>query len=343
MISDRFDRRGTVLLVLVSMAAMTAVAGELIRSGADWMPPSALLFYMTLSSVCSVLDTTNRPALVYDLLAVERSKGLVGTAMAFRSIGSSSGKIFGNQAVGRLVELMGVGPSFSAVAALLAGAAGLIAVVPSPPKAGAGGSAPPAKKLVLDEMRAGLELAAADPGFLSVIGVTVLASFFYWSHTPLLQVLATGLGASAGEAGLLASASGWGGLLIGGRYDEQAPSHRAALLRRDCGRRRGAAVCGRQQLLGGVCRVSWIRFPRGAVWRGPIRDGHVDGAGRNSWSCARGSHDGDRGRPVWYGVPWGACRATRRCVSTSSLCSRWLCVSGYLACCPAQRALGCAA
>ena len=35
----------------------------------------------------------------------------------------------------------------------------------------------------------------------------------YWSHQPLLQVLATRLGADASEAGLLVSASGWGGLL----------------------------------------------------------------------------------------------------------------------------------
>ena len=35
----------------------------------------------------------------------------------------------------------------------------------------------------------------------------------YWSHQPLLQVLSTRLGADASEAGLLVSASGWGGLL----------------------------------------------------------------------------------------------------------------------------------
>lgn len=48
---------------------------------------------------------------------------------------------------------------------------------------------------------------------MSMLGVTSLGNFFYWSHLPILQVLATRLGASASQAGLLVSASGWGGLV----------------------------------------------------------------------------------------------------------------------------------
>ena len=64
---------------------------------------------MVLSSICTVLDTTNRPALVYDVLHVSRAEIFVGTAMALRSIGSNAGKIFGNQAIGHVVEATGVG------------------------------------------------------------------------------------------------------------------------------------------------------------------------------------------------------------------------------------------
>ena len=40
----------------------------------------------------------------------------------------------------------------------------------------------------------------------------MIGNFFYWSHLPLLQVLATNLHATPSEAGLLVSASGWGSL-----------------------------------------------------------------------------------------------------------------------------------
>ena len=44
------------------------------------------------------------------------------------------------------------------------------------------------------------------------LGVTTIGNFFYWSHLPLLQVLATNLQATPSQAGLLVSASGWGSL-----------------------------------------------------------------------------------------------------------------------------------
>ena len=66
---------------------------------------------------------------------------------------------------------------------------------------------------VCAELAAGAQYAARDPAFLSMLGVTFFANFCYWSHQPLLQVLATDLGADASGAGLLVSASGWGGLL----------------------------------------------------------------------------------------------------------------------------------
>ena len=160
---------------------------------------------------------------------------------ALRSIGSNGGKIFGNQAIGYVVEYAGASTAFLLVAVLLGTAGVLISCVPSPPKASKASkqtrdSGLPENSIqntseaarnteahcslggshcggVLNELSAGVAMAWQDKAFMSMLGVTVLANFNYWSHMPLLQVLATRMGASASRTGLLLSASGWGGLL----------------------------------------------------------------------------------------------------------------------------------
>lgn len=283
--------------VLAAMSIMSAGVALLLQHG--MMTPAWMFVYMILSSVCTVLDTTNRPALIYDVLFLQGEEHFVGLAMALRSIGSNSGKIFGNQAVGYVVEYTGQGTAFLVVAALLGTACMLVSCVPSPPKAkkrasarsssssaakakGGGGDGGGSSRIkltdsgsndgcndgrdgggsgdgdgdgnaaaadpredaadsgaegggkgggggsgggggvgssgggagnVVSELRAGLAMAWTDKAFLSMLGVTFMANFNYWSHMPLLQVLATRLDASPSQTGLLLSASGWGGLL----------------------------------------------------------------------------------------------------------------------------------
>jgi len=48
---------------------------------------------------------------------------------------------------------------------------------------------------VFAELGAGMTMAWEDKAFMSMLGVTFFANFNYWSHQPLLQVLATRLGA----------------------------------------------------------------------------------------------------------------------------------------------------
>ena len=111
------------------------------------------------------------------------------------------------------------------VVALLAGVGALIGSISSPPKAtkrdnkvklscnmdprvevgqresetgggsgdGSGGDGGNALKEVTKELMAGIEMAFNDKAIMSMLGVTFLANFNYWSHTPLLQVLATRL------------------------------------------------------------------------------------------------------------------------------------------------------
>lgn len=179
LLSDRFDRRRTVLAVLMFELSMSVVMGVLLR--AEIMHPGFMFVYMLFSSICMVLDTTNRPALVYDLLHSRSANHMLGTAMALRSVGGSIGKICGNQVVGYVIEKTNVATACLFVSALLSGALVLLCFVPSPPKASdkSGGldadkMSDPAPALgVMEEISAGVSMAWRDRSFMSMVRLHV--------------------------------------------------------------------------------------------------------------------------------------------------------------------------
>ena len=79
LLSDKYDRRRTVLNVLAFMTAMTLVLVALLSTSLMVWP--LMYLYMVMASMCTVLDTTNRPAMIYDLLFAAESEHLVTTAM----------------------------------------------------------------------------------------------------------------------------------------------------------------------------------------------------------------------------------------------------------------------
>lgn len=66
MLSDRVDRRRTVMTVLIIELCQSLVVGLLLATGR--MQPAFMLMYMVSAGVCRVLDTTSRPALVRSAL-----------------------------------------------------------------------------------------------------------------------------------------------------------------------------------------------------------------------------------------------------------------------------------
>ena len=56
----------------------------------------------------------------------------------------------------------------------------------------------------------GLGLLRTNAVVVSILGITVLSNFFYFSHFPMVQVVADRVGATPALTGLLASASGFG-------------------------------------------------------------------------------------------------------------------------------------
>ena len=51
---------------------------------------------------------------------------------------------------------------------------------------------------------------AGNQPYMGVLGITVLGNLFYWGHIPFIQVLAARLDCTPAQAGILASATGWG-------------------------------------------------------------------------------------------------------------------------------------
>lgn len=291
-LSDKFDRRRTIITVLVVEACSTGLIAILLV--ADLMHPYLMFPFMMVSSACQVLDTTNRPAMVYDHLFAAEAETLIAIAMALRSVGRSIGDIFGNQLSGYIVGLAGVAGAFLLVVSLLLGTAALLSCVPSPPKASRGtrqkvtiGSpcAVAARALgarhgmveqgteveavaepdddkglestrlafkasvaagraaerdnalagsekkggLTQELAAGVAMAWRDRTFMGMLGVTFLGNFFYFSHRPILQVLATRLGVTPYETGLFVSAGGWGTLLAAVQCTLQTPQRSGML------------------------------------------------------------------------------------------------------------------
>jgi nitrate/nitrite transporter NarK len=116
-LSDRFDRRRTVVVLLAAMAALSfAVSGALALGLFRW---EFIYPYCLFVGLANVLDTTNRPAFVYDLLFARGSIALLPTAMAVRSLGANVGGVLAVGAVGLTVERKGAAGGFFVVATMV--------------------------------------------------------------------------------------------------------------------------------------------------------------------------------------------------------------------------------
>jgi MFS family permease len=203
-ISDRYDRRRTVVMLLAAMSALTFSVSALLALG---LLPWQLIYPVCIfCGLANVLDTTNRPALIFDLLHAQNSSENLSNAMALRSLGAGVGGALGVWVVGVVVELAGVWLGFAIVGVQMTVAMLLLCTVPSQPparKKGAGGgggggggggkdeSKPPS---VCADLKAGLWLAYNDTRLASILSVTIIANLLFFSHTPILQLLAVDLG-----------------------------------------------------------------------------------------------------------------------------------------------------
>ena len=208
-ISDRYDRRRTVVFLLAAMAALTfSVSAGLAMGQLPWQ----LIYPVCIfCGVANVLDTTNRPALIFDLLHAQGSSENLSNAMALRSMGAGVGGALGVWMVGVVVELAGVWLGFAIVGVQMTVAMLLLCTVPSQPPARKKNSSSTevgkeqgsVKPSVSADLKAGLWLAYTDTRLASILSVTIIANLLFFSHTPILQLLAVELGVSSDLAALL--------------------------------------------------------------------------------------------------------------------------------------------
>jgi MFS family permease len=218
-VSDRFDRRRTLLLQTGALVPVALLAGALALSGLlrAWM----LFPYMLLIGASWVLDMTSRRALVYELVGPAH----LTNAMALESVTQTGGALLGNLMAGAMLNFLGAGPAYLAIATGLSVAwLCLAALRPLPPARAATRSGS-----VRAEMAAGLRYVRGDRILLSIVGVTVLVNFCFYPYQTLVPVFADRLQVNALGAGVLAASAGLGSLVMAFVVAGHPPNRRGRL------------------------------------------------------------------------------------------------------------------
>lgn len=204
-VSDRFSRRSLLLVQFGVLGPLTAALG--VWSLAGDLPLGVLYLYMVVAGFGWVVDMTARRTLVYELVG----DGHIDDAMALEGLASAFGLMAGTLAGGALIGAVGAGGAYLAVAGAIGLAAYLLRSVPStPPEPSTSDDAPS----LIDELKAGIQLAGKTATLASVLGVTALVNFFHFAYFPIVPVIAQRVGASPFMTGLLAAATG-AGMAIG--------------------------------------------------------------------------------------------------------------------------------
>jgi predicted MFS family arabinose efflux permease len=196
-VSDRLDRRRTLLVQYVVIIPLVVLLAVLHGTGhlRLWM----LYPFLVVAGLGFVVDMTTRRTVIYDIVGPAR----IDNAMALESLSMAGGLAFGALAGGTVVDALGASQAIWLVAVLLAGSLALFASVDVPARSAPVGSARGA-------FREGFGLLGTEKALVSILGVTACVNFFYFTYTPLVQVIGSDLGARPALVGLLASMTGFG-------------------------------------------------------------------------------------------------------------------------------------
>ena len=195
LLSDRFDRRLTVIGYLLFLTPVSLGLAALVLSDAIriWM----LYPFALVAGFGWVVDLTTRRALVADIVGDH----LVTNAFSLETLSSSLGGVVGALGGGALVGLIGVGEAYTAVAALHLAAIAVLLTVPSPPRRHQ--ITRPWRR----ELRAGIAMLPRHRPLVSILGVTVVVNLFYFTFIALVPEVAESLGVGAFATGVLTGAT----------------------------------------------------------------------------------------------------------------------------------------
>ncbi|MBI2760896.1 MAG: MFS transporter [Chloroflexi bacterium] len=201
-ISDRFDRRRSLMAQLALLIPVAVLMGALTLSGhlSVWM----VYPFMVVVGIGWVVDMTSRRALVFDMVGPDR----VTNAMALEAMSMTGGAMLGNLLGGAVISFVGIGQTFLAMALVHAIAWRCLVGLPETPR----GHVPVSGSSVGADLLAGLRYVRGQRLLLGILGVTVLVNLFYYPYQPLVPVFAGRLHVDAFWAGLLAASAGVGSL-----------------------------------------------------------------------------------------------------------------------------------
>jgi predicted MFS family arabinose efflux permease len=216
-ISDRFDRRRVVIFQFFATIPSILFLGwmELAGELRLWMVYPVLF----VTGVGWVFDMVGRRVIVYDLVGSEK----IDNALALEASGGAIALALGALGGGTLIQTVGVGWALVVLGALQIISLATFAAVPVVTRlervTAAGFSA------LFD----GVRMLRTEKGLVSILGVTAFLNFFFFSSTPLLQVVGGKFNVGPALLGLLAAMLGigmFGGALAIARYQ---PARRGLL------------------------------------------------------------------------------------------------------------------
>lgn len=197
-ISDRFDRRRIVIGQFFVTIPGLMILGwiEITGSLQLWMIYPVLF----VTGVGWVFDMVGRRVIVYDLVGPEK----IDNALALESSGTAMALAFGALAGGSLIQGVGVGWALIVMGALQVISLTTFVAVPSVTErrqvAAAG----------LTALVEGIKMLRTEKNLISILGVTAFVNFFFFSSTPLLQVVGGKFNVGPALLGLLAAMLGIG-------------------------------------------------------------------------------------------------------------------------------------
>lgn len=217
-ISDRFDRRRTILAQLLILIPIGLAMAVVVLSGAVrvWI----VYPFMLAVGLGGVLDMTSRRALVWDFVGEER----VTNALALESLSMTAGNMLGTLAGGAVIDAVGIGQAFLLIPVCYVGSFLFLRGVPVAARSRPG----TATVSIVSDLLAGFRLARRDRVLISLLGTTILMNGFYFTYTPMVPIFAERLEVNAFWTGVLASASGLGSLLASLVIASRPPRGRGA-------------------------------------------------------------------------------------------------------------------
>ena len=212
-VSDRFDRRRIVIGQFFVTIPGLAILGWVEISGRLqlWMIYPVLF----VTGVGWVFDMVGRRVIIYDVVGTEK----IDNALALESSGTAVALAFGALAGGSLIQAAGVGWALVVMGALQVISLTTFSMVPAITQRNQSAAAAGVSALI-----EGVKMLRTEKSLLSILGVTAFVNFFFFSSSPLLQVVGGKFGVGPALLGLLAAMLGIGmfvGSLGVARYKPQ--------------------------------------------------------------------------------------------------------------------------